>query len=83
MPGTGIPGFDGHARIIARAGIYDLTVHVEQILKPLIFRQWKLDTLDGLTPQADQARVDMFTYLDAVDEFAASQRERSAARART
>lgn len=83
MPGTGIPGFDGHARIIARAGIYDLTVHVEQILKPLIFRQWKLDTLGGLTPQADQARVDMFTYLDAVDEFAASQRERSAARART
>ncbi|MCB0974007.1 MAG: acyl-ACP desaturase [Actinobacteria bacterium] len=81
MPGTGIPGFDRHAQIIARAGIYDLTVHVDQILKPLIYRQWKLDTLTGLTPEADQARTNMFAFIDALDELAIAQREKSAERA--
>ena len=32
MPGTGIPGFAAHAAAISQAGIYDLTIHHDQIL---------------------------------------------------
>ena len=39
MPGTGIPNFDVHAQRIARAGIYDLDVHHQQILVPIVMRQ--------------------------------------------
>ena len=34
MPGTGIPDFGAHAKLIARAGIYDLVAHYEQISRP-------------------------------------------------
>ena len=47
MPGTGIPDFDKHSQRIARAGIYDLSVHHEQILVPIVIRQWKVADLTG------------------------------------
>jgi acyl-[acyl-carrier-protein] desaturase len=36
MPGIGIPRFAEHAKRIAQAGIYDLAVHHEQILVPVV-----------------------------------------------
>ena len=36
MPGGGIPGFASHAAAIAKAGVYDLVIHHEQILVPVI-----------------------------------------------
>ena len=36
MPGTGIPGFAAHAAAIAKAGIYDLAIHYDQILAPVV-----------------------------------------------
>jgi acyl-[acyl-carrier-protein] desaturase len=56
MPGTGIPGFEEHAKAIAKAGIYDLQIHHDQILVPVVLRQWKLESLVGLTDEAEQAR---------------------------
>ena len=56
MPGTGIPNFDAHAQRIARAGIYDLNVHHEQILVPIVMRQWKVAELTGLSAAAEKAR---------------------------
>ncbi|MFN0030205.1 MAG: acyl-ACP desaturase [Acidimicrobiales bacterium] len=56
MPGGGIPDFAHHARAIARAGIYDLSLHHEQILVPLVLRQWRLEHLNGLDPDAEVAR---------------------------
>ena len=35
MPGGGIPGFASHAAAIAKAGVYDLVIHHEQILVPV------------------------------------------------
>lgn len=49
MPGTGIPDFDRHAALIAKAGIYDLQVHHEQILVPVVLRQWDAANIGGLT----------------------------------
>jgi acyl-[acyl-carrier-protein] desaturase len=64
MPGTGIPNFDVHAQRIARAGIYDLNVHHEQILVPIVMRQWKVPELTGLSAEAERARDRLLAYLE-------------------
>jgi len=40
MPGLGIPNFDAMSREVAKAGIYDLLIHHDQILEPVIMRHW-------------------------------------------
>ena len=57
MPGTGIDGFKEAAREIARIGIYDLGIHHDQILVPVVLGHWRLESLEGLTPEAEEARV--------------------------
>jgi acyl-[acyl-carrier-protein] desaturase len=66
MPGTGIIDFDHHAREIAKAGIYDFAVHHDQILQPVINRQWKVGSIEGLSPEAEKARDRLFKYIDRV-----------------
>jgi acyl-[acyl-carrier-protein] desaturase len=56
MPGTGIPGFAAHAAAIAKAGIYDLVVHHDQILVPVVLRQWGLESITGLNDDAEASR---------------------------
>ncbi len=56
MPGIGIPGFAEHAKRIAQAGIYDLAVHHEQILVPVVIRTWDVEHITGLTAEGEQAR---------------------------
>lgn len=66
MPGTGIPGFEQHAAAIARAGIYDVRTHHEQILVPVVLRHWKLETLTGLSAEAERARTHVLAYIERV-----------------
>ncbi len=56
MPGVGIPDFDRHAALIARAGIYDLQIHHEQILVPVVMRQWDAANITGLSGEGEAAR---------------------------
>ena len=63
MPGVGIPGFGEHAKRIANAGIYDLAIHHEQILVPMVLRTWNLETIEGLDADAEQARDRLMKYL--------------------
>jgi acyl-[acyl-carrier-protein] desaturase len=64
MPGTGIHGFAEKAKAIAKAGIYDLKIHLEQILKPVVINHWKVDQLTGLTAEGEQARERIVRHLD-------------------
>lgn len=66
MPGTGIIGFDEHALAIAKAGIYDLKVHHEQILVPVVLRHWKVEELTGLDDEASQARDRLLKRIERV-----------------
>lgn len=79
MPGTGIIDFDRHAREIAKAGIYDFAVHHDQILVPVIVRQWRIDAIEGLSPDAEEARRRLFKHIDRVGKagrrFAARRAE--------
>jgi acyl-[acyl-carrier-protein] desaturase len=66
MPGLGIPGFEQHASAIARAGIYDVQIHYEQILVPVVLRLWKLESLTGLTDEAERARDHALAHIERV-----------------
>jgi acyl-[acyl-carrier-protein] desaturase len=80
MPGVGIQGFTRKALQIARAGIYDLRIHHDEILWPLL-RYWNLFDLEGLPPEADQARQRLATHLDRTDRLASRFEAKRAATA--
>lgn len=71
MPGTGIPDFERLSREIARAGIYDLLIHHDQILQPVVMRHWKLDQLTGLSDEAEKAREALFKRIDRIGKIGA------------
>jgi acyl-[acyl-carrier-protein] desaturase len=70
MPGTGIIGFADHARAIAKAGIYDFSVHHDQILQPVVMRHWALESIEGLSPEAEQARHRAVRHIERVGKVA-------------
>ena len=76
MPGVGIPGFAEHAKHIASAGIYDFAIHHERIIVPLVFRQWAIDKVGGLSATAEKAREEMMTFIERVGRVARRQIER-------
>jgi acyl-[acyl-carrier-protein] desaturase len=51
MPGTGIPGFLRRSVEIAKAGVYNLRVHHDRVLLPLL-EHWNVGGLTGLTTAA-------------------------------
>ncbi len=82
MPGTGIPGFASHAIAIAKAGIYDLGLHHSQILVPVVVRHWRVAELEGLSPEAEEARESVLGFIDRLGGVArrlAEKREREQA----
>jgi len=82
MPGVGIPGFNSHAKAIADAGIYDLAIHHDQILQPVIMRDWALESIEGLSPEAEASRERLVKYINRVGKVGAriaSRREERAA----
>jgi len=66
MPGVGIVDFADHANAIAKAGIYDLVSHHEQILVPVVLRHWGVEELTGLTDEAERAREALVKFIDRV-----------------
>jgi acyl-[acyl-carrier-protein] desaturase len=80
MPGTGIANFSDHASAIAKAGIYDLQLHHEQILVPVVLRHWAVESLEGLTPEAEEARAKLVHFIGRLGRLGrrlASRRERT------
>jgi acyl-[acyl-carrier-protein] desaturase len=71
MPGTGIPDFAKHARIVAAAGIYDYTIFLEKVLKPVILSHWRLPEREGLNDEAEKARDRLLRYLTRLEKVAA------------
>ena len=78
MPGTGIPDFNAHARVIAKAGIYDLGMLLEQVLVPVVKNHWRLESLEGLSPEAEQARERIVRHLSRLGKVVARYRARQA-----
>jgi acyl-[acyl-carrier-protein] desaturase len=71
MPGTGIPDYARHARLIAAAGIYDYSIFLERVLRPVIDTSWQLDRIEGLDADAEIARDRLVRYLGRLEKVAA------------
>jgi acyl-[acyl-carrier-protein] desaturase len=76
MPGAGIPDFARHAAATAAAGIYDFNIHYEQILAPVILRHWRLESLTGLSPEADQSRDRTIAHMKRIERVSRRVAER-------
>jgi len=78
MPGVGIPDFGRHAAAIAKAGIYDLEVHYEQILLPVVVRHWDVEHIEGLDAEGEAARERLMARLAKSERVAKRFAERRA-----
>ena len=78
MPGQGIRDFDAHARAIAEAGIYDLAIHHDQILRPVVLRDWNLPGLTELSGIAEAARDRLMGLIDRIGRVGQRLAERYA-----
>lgn len=77
MPGTGIPGFKQHADAIAKAGLYNLLQHHDQILEPVVMKWWKIESLQGLTSEAEVARDALVRQIGRIGKAARRLAERA------
>jgi acyl-[acyl-carrier-protein] desaturase len=75
MPGTGMEGFARKAMIIAHEGIYDLRLHLDDVLMPVL-RQWAVFDKTGLDAEGEKAREELSAFLDKTDATAARFVER-------
>ena len=80
MPGAGITGFVRKAAKMADAGIYDLRIHHDDILWPLL-RHWRVFERTDLDPEAEHARERLARFLEKLNATAKKFEERRAAKA--
>ena len=80
MPGAIIPGFNRKAVQMANAGIYDLRIHHDDIVSPLL-RQWGVFELEGLDAEGEKARDELAAAVSSLDVEASQFVERREAAA--
>jgi acyl-[acyl-carrier-protein] desaturase len=61
--------------LIAKAGIYDLRIHHDDVVQPLL-RYWKVFDLTGLGPVGEAAREELAVFLKGLDTQASRFEER-------
>jgi acyl-[acyl-carrier-protein] desaturase len=82
MPGANMPNYTRAAVAIAKAGIYDLRLHYDDVVMPIL-RFWKVFERTDLGPRGEQAREELSAFLAGLDAQAirfVEQRERLRAR---
>ena len=77
MPGSVVPGFARRAVQIAQAGVYDLRIHHDDVIMPLV-RHWRVFEAEGLDADGERAREDLAATLGVLDAQAARFVERRA-----
>ncbi|KAA0114521.1 acyl-ACP desaturase [Mycolicibacterium sp. P9-22] len=79
MPGAGMTDFHENSILIAKAGIYDLRIHHDEVLQPVL-RFWRIFDRSDFGAEGEQARTELAQFLDAVDERARYYEEKAARR---
>jgi acyl-[acyl-carrier-protein] desaturase len=82
MPGAGMRDFRRNAVIIARAGIYDVRLHHDEVVAPIL-KFWRVFERTDLGAAGEQARDELGTFLTGLDAQAVrfvEQRERARTR---
>ncbi|MEE1826465.1 acyl-ACP desaturase [Streptomyces sp. BE20] len=78
MPGHGIPGFERAAAQIAIGGVYNLRIHLDDVLQPVL-RHLKVMEVGGLGPEGARAQEELGLFLAGLDAQATKFDERQAA----
>ncbi|GAA1037025.1 hypothetical protein GCM10009557_49380 [Virgisporangium ochraceum] len=82
MPGHTIDGFQRKSVQIAMAGIYDLRIHHDEVVMPIL-RQLRVFERTGLSAEGEQAREKLAEFLTGLDQAASrfvERREKTNAR---
>ncbi|MGZ6770803.1 MAG: acyl-ACP desaturase [Mycobacteriaceae bacterium] len=79
MPGSDMSDFRRNSVLIAKAGIYDLRQHHDDVIMPVL-RKWNVFERSGLTAVGEAAREELAAAMKALDS-AASRFEESRDRA--
>ena len=82
MPGAGMAGFRRMSMLIAKAGIYDLRLHHDEVVSPVL-RAWRVFERTDLGPAGEKAREELARFLGGLDDQATrfvESRERARAR---
>ena len=66
MPGTDIAGFQRKAVEMAIAGVYDIRLHRDEVVAPVL-RFWKVFELEGLDAEGEQARSELAAFMDGLE----------------
>lgn len=82
MPGHGIEGFGRMAVQIAVEGIYDLRLHHDDVVMPVL-RKWRVFDRDDLGPEGEAARDELAAFVNGLQEQAGRfEEKRDALKAR-
>jgi acyl-[acyl-carrier-protein] desaturase len=82
MPGATMPDYGRNAMTIAKAGIYDLKLHHDEVLSPVL-KYWKVFERTDLGASGEKARDELSVFLGRLDDQATkfvTKREEAAAR---
>src|SRR4051812_42170944 len=66
MPGAGMPEYTRNAVTIAKAGIYDLRLHHDDVVQPIL-KFWKIFDRTDLGPDGEKAREELAEFLSGLD----------------
>jgi acyl-[acyl-carrier-protein] desaturase len=66
MPGATMAGFRKNSTIIAKAGIYDLRLHHDDVVAPIL-RHWKVFERTGFGPEGEKAREELAAFMSGLD----------------
>jgi acyl-[acyl-carrier-protein] desaturase len=80
MPGEGIRNFLEQAFELSEAGVYDLPIHINQIVKPVVLGRWGLKGMVGLSDAAEKSRERTIKFIDIVSSKAKRFEEQRASR---
>jgi acyl-[acyl-carrier-protein] desaturase len=82
MPGATMAGFRKNSLLIAKAGIYDLRLHHDEVVSPIL-RKWRVFERTDLGAEGEKAREELAVFLAGLDAQASrfvESRERARAR---
>jgi len=79
MPGAGVENFGRKSVQMAVAGIYNLRIHRDEVLAPVL-RNVRVFERTDLGPAGEQAREELAGIMEALDQAAARFEEKVAAR---
>jgi acyl-[acyl-carrier-protein] desaturase len=66
MPGANLPGFQRKAVEMAVEGIYDLRLHKDEVVAPVL-RFWKVDEIEGLSAEGE---AELSEFMEALEKQA-------------